>query len=109
MISRTWIGSTRRDDADDYLRYLQETGLSDYRTIPGNLGVVVRRSLSSDVATFELTSFWESEDAIRRFAGPDIQLARYYPEDDRYLLEKTPHVTHADVIFADLPNSIFER
>jgi hypothetical protein len=45
-----------------------------------------------------LTTFWESFDAIRAFAGADYERARYYPEDDEYLLEREPHVTHYDVL-----------
>jgi hypothetical protein len=102
MIARTWIGSTRAADADQYLRYMHETGITGLRETPGNLGVLVRRSISGDVATFELTSFWESEDAIRQVAGPDIRVARYYPEDARYLLEKRAYVSHADVVFQQM-------
>jgi hypothetical protein len=45
-----------------------------------------------------LISLWESADAIRNFAGPDIVRARYYPEDDRFLLELEPEVAHYEVL-----------
>jgi hypothetical protein len=38
----------------------------------------------------------------RKFAGDDISLARYYPEDDEFLLDKPRHVTHATVVFLDI-------
>ena len=102
MIARTWRGVTRADDADAYLAYLKETGLADYRATPGNRGVIVERTIDGDRAMFELTTFWESEQAIARFAGNDISLARYYPEDDRFLLERPRHVTHAEVVHLDV-------
>jgi hypothetical protein len=37
-------------------------------------------------------------DSIRAFAGDDVERARYYPEDEAFLLELEPHVTHYDVI-----------
>jgi hypothetical protein len=40
---------------------------------------------------------WESWDAIRAFAGDDPETSDYYPEDDEYLLETEPHVTHYEV------------
>jgi len=46
--------------------------------------------------SFTLT-FWESREAIRAFAGDNIELARYYPEDKRYLLEFEPGVLHYEV------------
>jgi len=36
---------------------------------------------------FVTLSFWESRDAIVAFAGTDIEAAKYYPEDEKYLLE----------------------
>jgi hypothetical protein len=42
-------------------------------------------------------SFWDSVRAIEAFAGDDIDRAVYYPEDDRYLLERDPRVTHYEV------------
>jgi hypothetical protein len=39
-------------------------------------------------------SFWESFDAICSFAGDDIEKAVYYPEDEAFLLELEPTVTH---------------
>ena len=33
-------------------------------------------------------------DAIRGFAGDDVERAVYYPEDDRYLLTKPEKVQH---------------
>ena len=38
------------------------------------------------------------ESAVRRFAGADIGVARYFPEDDDYLLEREPRVRHAEVL-----------
>ena len=35
-------------------------------------------------------------------AGDDYERARYYPEDDEYLLEREPYVTHAEVLMAAL-------
>ena len=35
--------------------------------------------------------------AIAAFAGEDIEVAKYYPEDRDFLLEFEPHVVHYDV------------
>ncbi len=109
MISRRWRGVTRPADAAAYHKYLRGTGLADYRATPGNLGVLVEQWLEENRAVFVLTSFWESEDAIRAFAGSDIRVARYYPEDDRFLLEKTPYVDHAEVVFFDFDRALLGR
>ena len=97
MIARIWRGVTRAEHVDEYLDYLERTGLGEYRDTPGNLGVTVLRRLVDDRAEFVLISYWESMDAVRAFAGDDPERAVYYPEDDRYLLEKSPAVDHFEV------------
>jgi hypothetical protein len=41
---------------------------------------------------------WDSLDAIRAFAGPDVERAKYYPEDEAFLLELEPTVMHYEVL-----------
>jgi heme-degrading monooxygenase HmoA len=94
MMARTWHGVVRAADADAYRAYLEATGLPDYRRTPGNRGVLVLRRVEGDVEHFLLVTLWESWDAIRAFAGSEPERARYYPEDERFLLELEPTVTH---------------
>ena len=49
------------------------------------------------MAEFLVLSFWESMEAVRGFAGDDVEAAVSYPEDDRYLLEREPTVAHYEV------------
>lgn len=100
MIARSWTGATRAEDADAYLEYLHATGLSEYRATPGNRGVLALRRLAEGRAEFLLITLWDSEDAIRRFAGDDIGRAVFYPEDARYLVARDERVRHYDVVFS---------
>jgi heme-degrading monooxygenase HmoA len=100
MIARAWHGMTPAEKADAYVEFLNRTGIPDYRQTEGNRGVYMLRSIQGDVAHFLLISLWESTDAIRRFAGEDIEKAHYYPEDPQYLLEMEPTVTHYEVLAA---------
>jgi heme-degrading monooxygenase HmoA len=98
VIARMWRGRTPAEKADAYHGYLRETGLKEYAETPGNLGVYVLRRAEGDVAEFLLVSLWESMDAVRAFAGEDPERAVYYPEDDEYLLEREPTVSHYEVL-----------
>lgn len=100
MIARTWRGATRAADADAYVAYLHATGLQEYRDTPGNRGAFCFRRIVGDRAEFVTLSLWESESAITAFAGDDIGRAVYYPEDDRFLVERGPSVDHFEVVFA---------
>jgi heme-degrading monooxygenase HmoA len=98
MIARLWHGMTPAARADEYLDYLNQTGVPDLQRTPGNHGVYVLCRTEGDIAHFLLISLWESYDAIRQFAGDDPEVARYYPVDKEFLLELEPRVTHYDVL-----------
>ena len=97
MIARIWHGRTKASDADAYLDYLFKSGIPAYRTTTGNRGAWVLRRLDGDTAHFITLSFWESRDAIVTFAGIEIGVAKYYAEDEKYLLELEPTVTHYEL------------
>jgi len=98
MIARTWHGVVPLKKADEYHDYLLRTGVADCQSTSGNLGVQVLRRIEADEAHFLFISFWRSLDDIRAFAGDEVEVARYYPEDREYLLELEPLVTHYDVL-----------
>ncbi|MGA9334262.1 MAG: hypothetical protein WBV39_08300 [Rudaea sp.] len=97
MIARIWRGITLKEKADDYLAYLQETGLRDYARTPGNHGVTVLRRDQGEHCEIMLISLWDSMEAVRAFAGENPDQSVYYPEDDQYLLEMEPLVRHYEV------------
>ena len=98
MIARMWHGVAAAERADEYLDYLNETGVPDYRETEGNRGVYVLRRIEGDKAHFLTVSFWGSIEEVKAFAGPAPEKARYYPEDEGFLLEFEPQVKHYDVV-----------
>jgi heme-degrading monooxygenase HmoA len=98
MLARCWRGATRAEDADDYLAYLEHTGLAAYRGTPGNRGALALRRIEGERAEFLLVSLWDSMDAVRAFAGDEPARAVFYPEDERYLVSRDLDVTHFDVV-----------
>ena len=98
MIARTWHGVTDASKANEYLDYLKKTGVPEYQATEGNRGVYVLRKIDGGQAHFLLLTLWESEEAIKSFAGSDMERAKYYPEDEKFLLELEPTVTHYDVL-----------
>jgi len=100
MIARIWKGVTPESKADRYLGYMTATGVKDLRATEGNQGVYVLRRIDGDQAEFTFISLWESFDAIKRFAGEEIDRAVYYPEDKDYLLALEPKVIHHEVLIA---------
>jgi heme-degrading monooxygenase HmoA len=100
QIARVWHGRTPASKGEEYVEYIKETGVKGLIEIEGNLGVLLFKRINKDIAEFTVISFWESKEAIQRFAGEDINKARYYPEDSKYLLEMPPELEHYDVSVA---------
>ncbi len=99
IILRRWASRIRTEDEEAYTSYIISTGLNDYLATPGNLGCqMLFRKLGDGSSEVTTLSWWTSMDAVRAFAGDDVNVARYYPEDDRFLLEKPAHVEHHTVV-----------
>ena len=94
MIARVWHGEVPADKAHEYQQYVLKTGISDLKRTPGNRGAWVLHRLDGDAAHFQVLSLWDTLDDIRAFAGDEVEVARYYPEDRDYLVELEPTVTH---------------
>ena len=97
MIARIWKGAVRQGDGDEYARYMRETGVAEYAGTPGNRGVwMLRRDLDGRTE-FVMFTLWDSLEAVRAFAGDDYETAVFYPEDDRFLVERELTATHYQV------------
>jgi heme-degrading monooxygenase HmoA len=97
MIARIWRGAVRADDAGAYARYILKTGIDSYKKTPGNRGAWALWRSDGSRAEFVTVSFWESREAIQGFAGQDIETAVFYPEDDRFLIERDLTVRHYEI------------
>lgn len=98
-ILRRWASRIRTEDRAAYVAYVRSTGGDDYTSTPGNLGFqLLLRDIPEGVTEIETLSWWVSIDAIIAFAGQDYERARYYPEDDRFLLMKPERVSHFEII-----------
>jgi heme-degrading monooxygenase HmoA len=98
VIARVWRGATRAVDGDDYLDYLRRTGLAEYARVPGHRRTITMRRIVEDRAEFVLVTLWDSMEAVKAFAGGSPERAVFYPEDDRFLVERDDRVTHYDVV-----------
>ena len=97
MITRIWRGWTRPEDTDSYTDYILATGIAEYAATPGNLGAYLVSRPDGDRTEFLTISFWETKEAIAAFAGDDIDEAVFYPEDDRFLIDRETTVKHFTV------------
>lgn len=92
-----WHGRVPTDKAARYRRFLNERAIPDYRSVPGNVSVHILERQEGSITHFVTLTFWQDMAAIRGFTGEDVEAAKYYPEDNEYLLEFEPKVVHYDV------------
>jgi heme-degrading monooxygenase HmoA len=55
------------------------------------------RDLGDGTTEVITVSWWDDLDSIRGFAGDDIEVAVFYPEDDNYLVDRETRVNHFEV------------
>jgi heme-degrading monooxygenase HmoA len=99
MIARFWRGIVEESKADDFFSYVLQTGVKALRAAEGNKEVLVLRRSSEGLAEFVMISLWESFDAIKRFAGEDVEKAVYFPKDKDFLINPESKVRHYEVLY----------
>jgi heme-degrading monooxygenase HmoA len=98
MIARVWRGITSIDNADQYLEYLNQVVLPGYQAVEGNRGVFVFREIQGELVFYLLLSIWASYDALAKFTGPHLEIARQAPEAQKFLIASESVVAHYEVL-----------
>jgi len=100
MISRIWHGWTRPEQANQYEQLLKSEVLPGIaaKNVPGYLGVhVLRRNLGTAEVEFTVIMWFETLDAVKKFAGEDYERA-YVPQKAREVLARfEEHSAHYEV------------
>jgi heme-degrading monooxygenase HmoA len=102
IIVRIWQGKVPEARAEEYAEYHFENGVKRIQGIAGNLGVQVLRRTEKGITEFTTISYWESLDAIRRFAGDEIEKPHHLPKDPEFLIELPNRVLHFELDYSDL-------
>jgi heme-degrading monooxygenase HmoA len=97
MIARHWRGWTKVGNAEAYETLLKQSVLPGLKAIEGYRGGYVLRYDGLEEAEFVVVNFFDSLDAVKRFAGPDYAVAVFEPEARRLLSRIEPTATHYEV------------
>jgi heme-degrading monooxygenase HmoA len=97
MIARHWRGWTKPEDADAYETLLTGKVLPELKNIEGYHGGYVFRHNRSDEVEFVVINFFDSLEAVQRFAGPDYSTAVFEPEAKQLLSRIENFATHYEV------------
>jgi hypothetical protein len=89
-IARIWRGRTKRERADEYEAYSYDVGIKPL--IANALGVKYLREDGETETEFVTVSYWESIEAMSRFAGSDPTRIHHLPRDPEFLIEMPERV-----------------
>lgn len=84
-IARIWRGRVKAERADEYEKYLYEYGIRPLEEKA--LGVQMMREDRDGESEFVTISYWESVEAMSRFAGPDPKRIHHLERDPEFLIE----------------------
>jgi hypothetical protein len=84
-IARIWRGRTPRSKADEYARYLYEQGIRPLAAKA--LHVEMLREDRAGETEFVTISYWETVEAMSRFAGRDPRRIHHLERDAEFLTE----------------------
>jgi heme-degrading monooxygenase HmoA len=98
MIVRMWHGRVPTAKADAYREFTNKRAIPDYQSAQGNISVHILERREGDITHFIALTFWESLEAVKGFAGDNVEVAKYYPEDKDFLIDFEPMVVHYEVV-----------
>ena len=98
-IVRMWRAQTTPQKEGEYIRHATQKVFSSLRLIHGHRGAyLLRRAVAGAIELVVLT-FWESMDAVRRFAGSEPDRAVVDSEAKAVLTSFDDSVAHFEVIY----------
>jgi heme-degrading monooxygenase HmoA len=103
MISRQWKGIATRGQAERYIAHLREDTFPKLAAIRGFAGASILRRESDRGTEFQIVTLWESLEAIRSFAGPDVEVAVVPPAARALLLDHESRATHYEIVETFMP------
>jgi len=96
---RLWHGKVDIEKADEYEKFMIKRAVPDYSSVDGLLKLYFQRRNEKTISHFLLITIWDSLESVKNFAGTEPELAKYYPEDDYFLLEKEKYTTLYQIFY----------
>jgi heme-degrading monooxygenase HmoA len=98
MIVRSWRGRATASNQQAYVEHFQQNVLPELREIDGFLGASLLKTNREQDVEFLVLTKWASMDAIRAFAGDEVEKAVVEPQAVAALLSFDRTVQHYEVV-----------
>jgi heme-degrading monooxygenase HmoA len=94
VIARIWRASATPEGAAGYRRHFTDAVLPDLERTSGFVGALLLEREDGERVEIQVITRWESLDAVRNFAGDDLDTAVVEPPAVAVLSEFDTTVTH---------------
>jgi heme-degrading monooxygenase HmoA len=101
MIARVWSARTTAAQAPAYVEHLRTQVLPALRRVDGYSGAMLLERAAAEAVEILVLTFWRSLDALRGFAGSDLEGAVVAEEAAALLTEFDRRVRHYEVAVQD--------
>jgi uncharacterized protein len=96
-IARHWSAQTTEAQLPRYLEHFSQNVLPELRRVPGYLGANVSVHHTANEAEIVVETMWRSLEAIRGFAGADVEAAVVAPQAAALLTDYDRRVRHYEI------------
>jgi hypothetical protein len=97
MIARHWRGWTQVQNADAYEGLLKQNVLPSLKQVEGYRGGYILRNDGPHEVEFVVLNFFDSLEAVKRFAGSEYTIPVFEPEARTLLCKIEPVAMHYEV------------
>jgi heme-degrading monooxygenase HmoA len=98
MVARTWSARTTAARQEAYVEHFTRNVLPGLHALPGFVDATLMRQERADEIGIYVMTRWTSRDAIRAFAGDDIERAVVEPAAQATLTSFDRTVQHWDIL-----------
>ena len=68
MIARIWHGRTKRENFEEYTKFIKSRAIPDYQNTKSFIKLKFLRKVEENIGYFKLITFWENLEVIKNFA-----------------------------------------
>jgi heme-degrading monooxygenase HmoA len=98
MISRHWRGLAKAEQADAYVEHLKADTFQALRKLPGFVSASILRRPVARGVEFLIVTNWTSLEAIKAFAGDDVETAVVPQSVQDLMVEFDREARHFEVV-----------
>ena len=98
MIARTWKAEADNVQVQHYVHHFEKNVFPELRQIMGFQGAYVMQKALENGSEIQVITLWESMEAIRQFAGEQVDQAVVEPEAQAVLRSFDTTVSHHEVL-----------